>query len=358
MKLISESAIEKIVLVKASPVKREGEINKIIQRGPYKCDDENRIDFEKEYVVKDSDNYRGMSYGNWVSVWTNWLFSGYPEYNPLSDMLFLRGYFGYRYSQSSNSIQNLYEYDYLARTATRARLSKDIQRTVETRPIYNRVGLKDGANLGLVIPFGTSIMIPVMTATVWKGEVFEGRILEDEEDLRNAARKDTDESREIWSVWKTVRDRTTLGAIVKRGVRTLDSADKVLKGGKEWNDYEPMVRNLACYRIESPLFTLTISDKSPFRETMGLEPGNYDTVTIGYFLILKDLDEGVYRFHFGGRGRDNYQTDAIYEIIVSSELMRRVFVVDVSKDGGPALPPWIRSTSYIPSDRARDIETE
>ena len=288
-------------------------MNEIIQRGPYKCDDEHRIEFERKYIVKDNDSFRGMSYGNWASVWTNWLFSGYPEYNPISDMLFLRGYFGYRYSQSSNSIQNLFEYDYLNKTATSARLSKDVQRTVENRPIYNRVGLKDGANLGIVVPFGTAIMIPIMTATVWKGEVFEGRILEDEENLRNAARKDSDESREIWSVWKTVKNPKTLGTVRTRGVPTLDSADNVLKGGKQWDKYKPMVGNLACYRIESPLFTLTISDKSPFRDSMSLEPGNYDTVTMGYFLILKDLDEGVYRFHFGGRGRDNYQTDAIYE---------------------------------------------
>ena len=55
----------------------------------------------------------GMSYGNWIATWTNWLFSGVQsEYNGSSDMLFLRGYFGYNYNEATNTIQNIYEYDY------------------------------------------------------------------------------------------------------------------------------------------------------------------------------------------------------------------------------------------------------
>ena len=109
-----------------------------------------------------------------------------------------------------------------------ANMSKDIQRTTEGRPVYNRVALKDGSNLGIIISQGTTILMPILTSIAWKGGLHDGKILEDENDIRYAARKDTDESREIWALWKKVQPRSGGKADIPTGVDTLGTADEIL----------------------------------------------------------------------------------------------------------------------------------
>ena len=65
-----------------------------------------------------------------------------------------------------NTIENIYEYNYQMRTGVNPTLDKDVQRSVEKRPIYNRVGLKDGSKLGEIIPLKTVIFLPYLDNTI------------------------------------------------------------------------------------------------------------------------------------------------------------------------------------------------
>ena len=96
-----------------------------------------------------------------------------------------------------------------------------------------------------------------------------------------------------------------------------------------WN---PIVENVTLYRVEIRLFPLTVSDQNPFRQIQGIEPGTVEAITVGYYLILKTsgLDPGTYRFNFGGRGRNNYQTHSLYEVQITKD-NRRDLVKDVSR---------------------------
>ena len=52
----------------------------------------------------------------------------------------------------------------------------------------------------------------MLTSFIWKGLIYEGRTLEDEEDLRLAARKETDESREIWACYNYSKENLEINS--------------------------------------------------------------------------------------------------------------------------------------------------
>lgn len=290
--------------------------------------------------LKPEETFRGCSYSVWIQRWSRWITSGFPSYNPPDDMLFLRGAIEGNYSQN-DSIQNIYEYNYQARigTSTNPSLDKDIQRSVETRPILNRVGLKDGTKLGEIIPLRTAIFCPILTALYWQTNQYEGRILDTDEDLRYAAKKDTDESKEIWALIRNLKKKERLTPEDKKPPLTLP---EVRSGGFTATAWRPLVSNLTLYRFESDIFTLNISDKNPYLDQDQMVPGTYRATIEGYFVLIKELDAGTYQLHLGGRGRGDgrrsYQTDAIYEITVTEKYLRRNFVIDVSDGGAPVVP--------------------
>jgi hypothetical protein len=54
---------------------------------------------DKKFVLKPSENYRGLSYSDLIIRWQRWLFSDNPDQNFVdSDILFLRGNIGYHQS--------------------------------------------------------------------------------------------------------------------------------------------------------------------------------------------------------------------------------------------------------------------
>jgi hypothetical protein len=250
-------------------------------------------------IVDPTQNFRGMSYGEWTAVWSNWLYSPYPRYFPSDDMIFLRGFLEFYDPQSEYKMQQ-----FITERVVNGRRDphappdvdskyKDIVRTTEKRLLLNRDQDRDETFTGDIVPKDTAVFIPVITAMYWIGESFEGRHLENEQDVRRAVRTDTYESREIWA-WYRQGPTDKWENIVKDG--------DVLK---------------SKYRIESPMFTLRVSEDSQFSANTRVQPGNYDTVTGGYIIIIPDLEEGqTYYFRFGARGRDNYRTESHYRIKV------------------------------------------
>lgn len=264
-------------------------------------------------AINPGENFRGMSYGNWVALWSNWLFSSYPRYLPSDDIIFLRGFLEYFDPLSEISTRHLITEEVVTgrrdpdAPADKDSKYKDIQRITERRLFLNKVTDRDETFAGDVVPEKTALFMPLITTMYWIGGSFEGRHLEDEMDVRRAVRTDTYESREIWAWYR--EDRSS--------------------------DWDHVVKKLKPdYRIESPMFTLRVSEESQFSVNTRIQPGNYDAVTGGYFIILDDLPKGQYYFRFGGKGRDNYRTESQYWIKVDG--IRRDFVEQVPPPGlGP-----------------------
>jgi hypothetical protein len=215
-------------------------------------------------IVPVSENFRGLSYGQWATLWDNWLMSEDPDNTNRKDILFLRGNLDYRSVASVNGVP----------------------RFLDPRSALTKTG-KDAE----MIFENTAILIPVLTARYSIGDIYDGRKINNEYELRDAVNRDTDES---FGIWATIKD------------------------GKKTSR---IVRDLNAYRIESPLFKLCISSNSKLRLKTEdpTEPGIYDSVVGGFFVIIRSLPAGKYRIHFGGQGSGNYSTNSIYDIAVAGK---------------------------------------
>jgi hypothetical protein len=137
-----------------------------------------------------------------------------------------------------------------------------------------------------------------------------------EEQVRNITRIATDESGPIWAT-----------------IESSDGKGRVLLCGD----------NLRNYRITSPVFKLRISERNPYWKDIiqyPINPGEYDAITDGFFILLKSMPEGSYRIRFGGKGRlcPDYRTDSVYDIHVSAAYRRKSTVTDIS--GKPKEHIW------------------
>lgn len=222
-------------------------------------------------VVPISENFRGLSYGEWAVIWDNWLMSEDPDSAIRMDILFLRGNLDYM-SVSSNN---------------------DFPRFSDSPAVLNRTD----QNAEMIFE-NTAILIPVLTAQYSVGDIYDGRKLDNEYELRDAVNRDSDESLRMWAT--------------------------IANEGKK----SRIVRDLNEYRIESPLFHLLIPANSRLRVRTqdAVKPGLYDTVVGGFFLIIRSLPKGKYRIQFGGNGRGNYSTNSAYDIHVKGP--RKCTVVD------------------------------
>ena len=139
-----------------------------------------------------------------------------------------------------------------------------------------------------------------LTSQYHIGEFYNGRKITSIPYLRYVANKDTDGG----SIWAT---------ITKKG-------DKTMK----------IVPDLKEYRFESPLYLLSVPKNSKLRTKMDYppKPGNYHAITVGYFVLIKSLNKGTYRFKFGGSNGSAYHTNSIYDINVLKK--RKDNVIDKS----------------------------
>jgi hypothetical protein len=225
-------------------------------------------------VVPPHENFKGLPYGEWVALWNKWLMSEDPDTYDGGDILFLRGNVDYKHV------------DGLAGGT----------RFIDPQGIYDRTGEK-----GEHIFEGTAIFIPIFTFMLVLGDLYDGRVVRKEEELRYLARRDINEGGPMW-------------ATIKK------------KGRKATR----IVNNLKDYFAYSPLFRLNVPESSLLRERMELplEPGVYDAVSAGYFLIIKSLPPSTYRIMFGEKGPGEYYTNSIYDIFVKGK--RRDSVKDKS----------------------------
>ena len=168
-------------------------------------------------------------------------------------------------------------------------------RYLDPKAVYNRT--KDN---GETVYEGTAILVPILTSHFYIGDFYNGRKITSIPYLRYVTNKDTDGG----SVWATIR---------KKGE----------KGTK-------IVSDLKEYRFESPLYLLSIPRNSKLRKKMDYppNPGSYHAITVGYFVLIKSLPIGTYRFRFGGSNDSAYHTDSLYDINILKK--RKGKVIDKS----------------------------
>lgn len=225
-------------------------------------------------VVHPHENFRGMSYGEWASVWSQWLVSEDPTYHD-EDILFLRGNVNYM------SVSG----------------KKDSPQYLDPNAMYERIGKN-----GETIFENTAILIPILTSDYSLGDLYNGRKITTIPNLRYVANKDT-EGGSIWA------------RIMKKGEKS-----------------QPIVSNLLDYRFESPLYLLSVPKNSKLRRKMDIPPkvGNHNAITVGYFIIIKSLPLGTYRLVFGGSNANAYHTNALVDIQVIKR--RKEKIIDKSND--------------------------
>ena len=231
--------------------------------------------FVKIDVIPLSQNFRGMSYGQWATVWDNWLMSNDPDSIIRKDILFLRGNLEYK----------------------PVGFGHKSPRFMHQNSILDRSG-KNGES----IFSNTAIFIPVLTSRYSLGDIYDGRRITDEVGIREVANTDTDESLKMWAV---ITD---------------------LKNQKSSN----IVDDLHEYKLESPAYKLSIASRASLRNKteFSTRPGIYDSIIAGFFLLIRRLPVGRYRLRFGGEGRGKYCTDSIYDVSVRG--VRKSIVSDTS----------------------------
>jgi len=176
---------------------------------------------------------------------------------------------------------------------------KDTGKRKQSEEFQNKARNRDGTFRGLIVYQDTAIFVPVNCSfySVGESHYYGGGVLQSIADCQFICRRDMNEG---FSRYITLQ---------KKGEKELDLFEHV------------------CY-IESPSFSLTVTENSPMRESieMPIEPGTYDTFVAAYGIMLNASDdpevklpEGEYRIRYGNIGRAGYKSDSVQDLIVRPE---------------------------------------
>jgi hypothetical protein len=207
--------------------------------------------------------FKGLSYGDWVAIWSNWFVSRDVDSYEGEDIVFLRGYVGFNAVSSEEGAMRYQDPEFF----------------------LDRTGDKK-----LRLLKGTSLLVPTAVSMNAIGCDSEGKLIKNEKDLRNAVNDDINHVRTIWATVK-------------------------LNHSKESTKLVP---DLRPYRVETPLFKLTVPEDSALNNLMDypMKPDVYDAVAVGYFVLLPDLAPSAYQIDFGCEGPGDYSTRGVYDILV------------------------------------------
>lgn len=122
---------------------------------------------DQKYVLQPWENYRGLSYGELVVRWHNWLMSKDPDNYNSTDILFLRGNIGYHDKRDS---------------------------------FYFKTNV--------VISQETAILIPVVTTLINYGDYHEGKVINDEFYLRQAVHDHVNAAGPFWATLEVIDNST------------------------------------------------------------------------------------------------------------------------------------------------------
>ena len=234
------------------------------QSDPYK-----RVD---DGILKFNGIYRGLTYGHYLSEWVKMLHSDSPFYRGYQrEICYLRGNISFEYDKNTGKRKQSEEFQNNARN-------------------------KDGTYRGLNVYSDTAIFVPVRSSSYSIGErLYDGSVIQSIADCQFICRRDINEGASHYCT------------LQKKGEeKTMDLFDKV------------------CY-IETTIFSLTVTENSPMRESfeMPIEPGTYPTFAAAYGIMLNASDkpennllEGEYRIRYGHIGRGGFKDDSVQDLIV------------------------------------------
>jgi hypothetical protein len=226
-------------------------------------------------ILEEDKIYRGQTYGNYLCEWLRVLhsarpmFAGYPR-----EICFLSG---------NNS--------YVTNTSTGER--------TQSQKFQNLAENKDGTFRGLHLSPITPIFLTAQCTFYSVGERldYEGNVLQSFQDCQFICRRDMQMSPSRYCTLK------------KDGSAPIDLFDKL------------------CY-VETPPFSLTVSENGPMRERFEkpIEPGTYDTFAAAWALMLNTNDksplpDGKYRLQYGGVGRGDYKSDTVVDFKVQPGIL-------------------------------------
>jgi hypothetical protein len=217
-------------------------------------------------IVNPKEVFRGLTYGQWAGVWYNNLMSDKPDvfYREGKSIAFLRGNVEFSYEKQEDTKNKVFS-----------------AMTNEQR---------------IIIQDDTAVFIPIISTMLVLGENYQGEAMNDELSLRSAARKDTVNGGPV-------------GAQIKKRFGATRPVSRLVPNE---------LGELDDYYAETSLFPLSVSQASLIRKTIEdpIEPGPYQAVVAGIFVIIYDLEPGKYRLSFYGRGVGRYTTRSVYDIDV------------------------------------------
>ena len=226
---------------------------------------------DDNYILKPNETLNGLGYGDYAQRLLNQTCSEAPDsFNKDAGILFLRG--SLRPSYSSTTSNNV-----------------PPGCTLELND--PSVVLKRTSPFSHVISQTDAVCLSPMYSFFSRGQRYGGEILDNLEKIYNAARKDMRESPLIFvNITSPEGELYTI-----QDLRT-----------KYW--------------IETRDFTLSIPEKSLLANQFDtpLIPGTeyQNTVIVGYFVVLKNLSKGRWRFDFGGYGTNDYVTHSMMDVEV------------------------------------------
>jgi hypothetical protein len=211
--------------------------------------------------------FRGMTYGQWAGVRWNQVLSAQPDdfYDEGRGIVFLRGAAG-----TGHLVED-----------------EPDRQSAKTSNIYSA----QTSQSRLKLPEGTAVFVPVVDTVFVIGDEYRGSIMKDEIATRFTARTDTVHGGDIWAKIK---------------VKPNDKS-------------RPLVKDLNYFYTESPLFSLRVSEKNPFKDKIDvpIKAGNYFGVTVGIYVIISYLPPNKrYHLEFGGQGVGGYFSNSMYDIEV------------------------------------------
>lgn len=221
------------------------------------------IQILKVRVLPPNQTFKGLSYGDWVAIWSNWFLSRDVDSYDGEDILFLR----------------------LPADFKTVSDAEGAMRYQDPESFLDRTG-----NKKMRILQGTAVFIPLAVSVMTVGDDHEGKFIQNEKDLRSSVNDDIDHIRSLWANVK------------------LNHSEQSIR----------LVPDLRLYRIETPLFKLTVPEDSNLNNLYDypLKPGIHEAVTEGYFVLLLELSPLTYQFDFGCEGPGDYSARSVYDVTV------------------------------------------
>ena len=227
---------------------------------------------DDQYILKPGETLNGLGYGDYAQRLLNHICSETPDsFNKDGGILFLRG--SMRPSYLSNTTSTTFP------PGCTPKLDDPSIILDRTSPFSHVISQSDAICFSPLFSFFS------------KGQLYGGETLNDLEKIYSAARKD-------------MRDSPLMFV-------------NIIPPDGNVNTIQDLRTK---YWIESSDFTLSIPEKSLLASQFDtpLVPGTdyLNTVIVGYFVILRNLRIGRWRFNFGGYGTNDYASHSIIDVEV------------------------------------------